>query len=115
VSKKPPPGGFFCGGLAAHLLDAHTSCAYDGGFAMRVKEDRPGYAKRAANLSVNAQLLDEARAFDINLSATMERALEEAIRGRKRERWLAENRDAIEAYNARIERDGVFSDGLRSF
>jgi antitoxin CcdA len=82
---------------------------------MRVKEGRAGHAKRAANLSVSAELLDEARALQINLSATLERALEEEVRARKRERWLAENREAIAAYNKRIERDGVFSDGLRSF
>ena len=82
---------------------------------MRIKEERAGYAKRAANLSVNAGLLDQAKALDINLSATFERALEAEVRQRKREQWLAENRDAIAEYNARIERDGMFSDGLRSF
>ena len=82
---------------------------------MRLKEDRARYLKRAANLSINAGLLDEAKALEINLSATFERALEEAVRARKRERWLAENRDAIAAYNERVERDGMFSDGLRSF
>lgn len=34
---------------------------------------------------------------------------------RQRRNWLAENRDAIEAYNGRIEKYGVFSDGLRRF
>lgn len=82
---------------------------------MRVKDDRAGYAKRAANLSVNAGLLDEARALKINLSATLERALEAEVRARKRERWLAENRDAIAEYNARVAGRGVFSDGMRSF
>jgi antitoxin CcdA len=88
---------------------------HHAGSVMRLKEDRAGYLKRAANLSVNAGLLDEAKALEINLSATFERALEDAVRARKRERWLAENRDAIAAYNERIERDGMFSDGLRSF
>ena len=82
---------------------------------MRIKEEGAAYPKRAANLTVNANLLDQARALDINLSATLERALEAEVRARKRERWLAENREAIESYNARVERDGVFSDGLRSF
>jgi antitoxin CcdA len=31
------------------------------------------------------------------------------------EAWKERNRKAIEAYNEHIERDGVFSDGLRSF
>lgn len=82
---------------------------------MRVKDDRAAYAKRAANLSVNAGLLDEAKALKINLSATLERALEEEVRARKRERWLAENREAIAGYNAFVAEHGVFSDGIRSF
>ena len=82
---------------------------------MRVKDDRAAYGKRAANLSVNAALLDEARSLGINLSATLESALESEVRARKRERWLAENRDAIAEYNASVAEQGVFSDGMRSF
>jgi antitoxin CcdA len=82
---------------------------------MRIKDERASYAKRAANLSVNAELLDQAKALEINLSATFEQALEAEVRARRREQWLAENREAIAAYNAHIERDGIFSDGLRSF
>ncbi|MDN5781705.1 MAG: type II toxin-antitoxin system CcdA family antitoxin [Luteimonas sp.] len=76
---------------------------------MRAKEDRAGYGKRAANLSINAELLDEAKGLDINLSATLERALENEVRTRKRERWLAENREAIHGYNAWVAEHGVFS------
>jgi len=82
---------------------------------MRVKEERAAYAKRAANLSVNAELLDAAKALDINLSATLEKALDEAVRARKREQWLEENREAIAAYNARIARDGLAGDHVRAF
>lgn len=82
---------------------------------MRIKGDRAAYTKRAANLSVNAGLLDEAKALKINLSATLERALEEEVRARKRESWLAENREAIADYNALVAEHGVFSDGVRSF
>ena len=76
---------------------------------MRTKEDRAGYLKRAANLSVSAELLDQAKALDINLSATFERALEAEVRAHRSAEWLAENRDAIAAYNARVEKYGVFS------
>lgn len=83
---------------------------------MRVREEPSGYgAKRAANLSVNAELLDRAKALDINLSATLEKALEAEVRARMREQWLEENREAIAAYNARIERDGMLSDHVRAF
>jgi len=81
---------------------------------MHVRDQARG-AKRPANLSISAELIEQARALDINLSATLEQALTQAVQVRRRERWLAENREAIAQYNARIERDGVFSDGLRSF
>ena len=82
---------------------------------MRISDDYAGYGKRAANVSVNQGLLEQAKALDINLSATLERALEAEVRARKREKWLAENREAIAAYNARIERDGMLSDHVRAF
>lgn len=82
---------------------------------MRIREDYAGYGKRATNVSVNQGLLEEARALDINLSATLEKALEAEVRARKREKWLAENREAIEGYNRRIAREGLASDHVRAF
>lgn len=75
----------------------------------------PKAPKRATNLSINSDLLRMARKFDINLSATMEAALVGAVKDEQRKRWLAENRDAIAAYNEHVEANGVFSDGLRGF
>ncbi len=71
--------------------------------------------KRATNLSIRADLLAEAKALKINLSQALETHLAELIRARKREQWLGENREAIDAYNQRVEREGVFSDGWRTF
>lgn len=75
----------------------------------------PTALKKAANLSINADLLNKAKELDINLSATLEQALIEALKKKQRERWLAENKQAMEAYNEHVEKHGVFSDGLRSF
>jgi antitoxin CcdA len=75
----------------------------------------PDAPKKATNLSINSDLLRRARALDINLSATLERALAEGLKLRAQERWLEENQAAMSAYNEQVERDGVFSDGLRSF
>ena len=75
----------------------------------------PQAPKKATNLSINADLLSKARELDINLSATLERALAAALKSKQREQWLAENKDSMEAYNAHVEKHGVFSDGLRSF
>jgi antitoxin CcdA len=75
----------------------------------------PHAPKKSANLSVNTDLLGKAKEMNINLSATLEQALTEAIRKQQRDQWLAENKGAIEAYNAHVEQHGVFSDKLRSF
>ncbi len=80
---------------------------------MRIREESTIHTKRAANLSVNAELLDQAKALEINLSATLERALEAEVRARKRELWLAENREAIEGYNDHVREHGVLSPMFR--
>ncbi len=71
--------------------------------------------KRPANLTINAKLLDKARTLKINLSRTLEDRLVQLVREAEAEAWLAANRKAIDAFNARVERDGVWSDKLRSF
>jgi antitoxin CcdA len=71
--------------------------------------------KKSTNLSVNSDLLRKARDHHINLSKALEQRLVEILLEEKRREWQEENRDAIEAYNRRIEADGVFSDGLRRF
>ncbi|MBI5329345.1 MAG: type II toxin-antitoxin system CcdA family antitoxin [Betaproteobacteria bacterium] len=75
----------------------------------------PHAPKKPANLSVNSDLLSKARELDINLSATLESALAEALKRKQREQWLTENKAAMDAYNEHVESHGVFSDGLRSF
>jgi antitoxin CcdA len=71
--------------------------------------------KRATNVSVRGDLLAAAREAGVNLSATLERALTEALAEVKRRKWRENNRDAIAAYNEHIDEHGAFSDGVRSF
>ena len=80
---------------------------------MRATDEYQEYGKRAANVSINEGLLRDAKALDINLSATLERALEAEVRARRREQWLEENREAIATYNAFVEENGVFSPMFR--
>lgn len=79
---------------------------------MRMKK---AHAKVPTNLSVRSDLVRKARAFKLNLSEVLERALEDAFRERARRGWLQENEDAIDAYNEQVEKRGVFSDGWRRF
>ena len=74
-----------------------------------------GRLKRPANVSIRSDLLEKARLHEINLSRALEERLDELIRQKERDAWLERNRAAIEAYNERVEREGVFSDGLRTF
>jgi antitoxin CcdA len=71
--------------------------------------------KKSTNLSINSDLLRKAKEHHINLSKALEQRLVEMLLEEKRREWREENRDAIEAYNRRIEKSGVFSDGLRRF
>jgi antitoxin CcdA len=82
---------------------------------MRMDEFDPRAPKKAANLSINADLLARAREHNINLSSTLERALTDALRQKRRERWLAENKEAIGAYNEHVEKHGAYGDDVRSF
>lgn len=71
--------------------------------------------KRATNLTVDEELLERARRLGLNVSQVLETGLAQAIREREAEEWLKRNRAALDAYNAQMERHGVFSEGLRSF
>ncbi len=71
--------------------------------------------KKATNLSLNSELLAEAKRLNINLSATMEKALEIEVSERQKLEWLKQNADAIEACNTLTEKHGLFSDSFREF
>jgi antitoxin CcdA len=71
--------------------------------------------KKAVNVSIQSELLDAARAEDINLSATLEAALADQLRIRRRDRWRTVNEAAIQAYNRDVDEHGLFGDHARSF
>ena len=58
--------------------------------------------KKPANLSLNSDLLTMAKQLNINLSATMEKALIEEVRKRKATQWLQENKQAINSCNHQV-------------
>jgi len=69
--------------------------------------------KRNTNVYLSTDLLEQAKALDLNLSATLNQALEAVIKTRQRERWIADNRAGLEALNRFIEENGIFSDDDR--
>jgi antitoxin CcdA len=71
--------------------------------------------KRATNLSLNAKVLDAARELGMNISQTVDALLADEVRKRYWERWNEENKEAIAAYSARIEREGLPLAKYRTF
>jgi len=64
--------------------------------------------KEAVNLKINHELLLRARRLNINLSQAFEEHLADLIRKIERDQWVTENRETIEAYNKRYEKEDVF-------
>lgn len=75
----------------------------------------PKAPKKSTNLSINSDLLAQAKQNKINLSKALEHRLAEMLLEQKRCTWREKNREAIDAYNRRVGVSGVFSDGLRDF
>lgn len=71
--------------------------------------------KKPTNLSVNSDLLAKTRALNINLSATLEQALNSKLAQAAGEAWKTENKAAIKAYNKHVEENGCFGDEFRTF
>jgi len=71
--------------------------------------------KKPTNLTVNTDLLSQAKSLNINISSILEAALIETLKKNKRNEWLKENEDSIQAYNSAVNQNGVFSDGNRTF
>lgn len=79
----------------------------------RPRADHTSPTRKAVNLTVDTSLLRQARDCGINLSATLERAIAEELRQRRRDRWHADNLLAIAIYNSAVDEHGAFADGLR--
>ena len=71
--------------------------------------------KKPTNLSVNSDLLFRIKEMDINISATLEKALIGELKKAEAERWAADNKKASQKYNKFVEDHGCFGDEFRSF
>lgn len=78
-------------------------------------QERVKPKKKSVNLSVDADLLEEARAAGLNLSEALRAGLEHALREHRLEAVRDEHRHAIEAHNRFIVKHGLLSDEWRKF
>jgi antitoxin CcdA len=78
-----------------------------------LRPQRP--AKRPTNLSLDAKVLDRARELGMNISRTVDELLAQEVQRRYWARWNEDNKDAIGAYNTRIEKEGLPLARYRTF
>ncbi|MBB6489016.1 type II toxin-antitoxin system CcdA family antitoxin [Rhizobium lusitanum] len=72
-------------------------------------------ARKAANLSLDEQLVADARELKINISRAAEDGITRAIKAERERLWLLENADAIEQANAYVEKHGLPFGKYRQF
>ncbi|MDB5704817.1 MAG: Post-segregation antitoxin (ccd killing mechanism protein) encoded by the plasmid [Sphingomonas bacterium] len=63
--------------------------------------------RRAANISLDSALIDDAKELGINISRACEEGLAKQIAEERGRRWLEENRAAIESSNAWVAEHGL--------
>lgn len=75
----------------------------------------PRSARRATNVSLDSAYLAEARELGINISQACERGLAETLAEVRAQRWLEENREALESSNDYVRKNGLPLAHLRLF
>ena len=71
--------------------------------------------KKSVNLSIDGELLRQAKASGINLSRFVEERLAGAMKQRRHKAWQQEAREAMEAYNEFVAENGIFGEEFRCF
>ncbi len=71
--------------------------------------------RRSANLSIDADVLEEARALNVNLSRAAQDGIRHAVALEKARKWKEENADAIRSSNEYVEKYGLPLEKYRMF
>ena len=72
-------------------------------------------SRKPANLSIDADLLAEAKALNVNVSRAAEAGIAQAVKAEKERLWKEENREAIEGWNRYFEEHGLPFSEYRGF
>jgi len=71
--------------------------------------------KRGVNVSVDGDIIAEAKALGINLSQVLEDDLRKRVKEEKTKRRQEENREATESYNRFIAERGIWGEKYRTW
>lgn len=84
---------------------------------MRMKDahSKSPSRRRATNVSLRADLVEEARLLRINLSRELEARLEVLVKEGRAAQWRKDNQRAIAAYARYFEKHGIWNEELRGW
>ncbi|MCW0001280.1 type II toxin-antitoxin system CcdA family antitoxin [Pararhizobium sp. YC-54] len=75
----------------------------------------PQPARKSANLSLDSDLVSQARDLKINLSRAAEDGIERAVKAEQERLWRLENAEAIRQENEYVEKHGLLLAKYRQF
>ena len=78
------------------------------------RDDAPT-VRRATNISLDTKLVEAAKEYGINLSRACEEGLAKQVSAERNRRWQEDNKEAIEASNAWVEKHGLPLEKYRLF
>lgn len=67
----------------------------------------PKPVRKPTNVTIDAALVEEAKALGINMSQLAEEALAKAVSEEKSRRWKIENRAKLDAWNDYVDKNGL--------
>ncbi|MEO5323895.1 type II toxin-antitoxin system CcdA family antitoxin [Mesorhizobium sp. CC13] len=75
------------------------------GAALLQKAPKP--VRKPTNVTIDAALVEEAKALGINMSQLAEEALAKAVSEEKSRRWKIENQATLDAWNDYVDQNGL--------
>jgi antitoxin CcdA len=72
-------------------------------------------AKKSVNMSLDVSLIEDAKAYHLNISQAATNGVRDALRKAKEIEWLKQNDLAIKAYNKMIAKTGNWADEFRQW
>jgi antitoxin CcdA len=70
-------------------------------------QSTPKPLRKSVSISINSQLIEDAKALDVNLSGAAEAGIAKAIAAEETRRWQEENKEAIQSSNEYVRRNGL--------
>lgn len=74
---------------------------------MPASKSAGGRRRRSVNLTIREDIMATAKSLGINASQAAEAGLRLEVEKQLAERWLKENSKALDAHNARVEKQGT--------